>query len=367
LVENFNDDGIFLPTKRTTGVYEIYQMKMRQLLSFFAWDQDGSGVTEGADQGLYTHHNLYDLRPRTYASPPPASDPGAEILQYSLVNNEHGEPAIRPGWRDYHNALIVPRAATSQSETYGIELSRDYRDTIRDLRNNIIVVLDTSPYQTIAAEAGTFNRTSNLHWGPNHGQSGPHSGDVYANPLFTTWNNDWRHPLDLHLLAGSPARGTGTTLPVAWPNNIAQCGSGAPDIGPIPYGVTDPVIGPLSNLEDAGQHLIDRTATTGARTAAGPPCALVLHLHELWWQGQGGVGHGNLTAQANAVSAAGDPLPYYDSVRSTNIVAFRGADRHIRSLYWGPDGAVGQDDLSGFAGTPPAAVAAEFWGSSSPF
>jgi len=79
------------------------------------------------------------------------------------------------------------------------------------------------------------------------------------------------------------------------------------------------------------------------------------HLHELWWQGQGGVGHGDLTAQAQAVRAAGDPWPYYDPVRSTNIVAFRGTDGHIRSLYWGPDGAVGQDDLSGVAGTPPAA------------
>jgi len=222
-------------------------------------------------------------------------------------------------------------------------------------------------------------------------------------------------------------------------------------------------------VDDAGQHLIDRTATTGARGAAGPPCALVLaapgieniayrdgaghmneiwrdprgqgttdltanasapaargnpftyfdpagnqvvlvfrgsddqvrtlywmfgavghdnltgsinaprtagdpagwfsthdgvhhvvyrtgdgHLHELWWQGQGGVGHGDLTAQGRAVAAAGDPFPYYDAARATNIVAFRGADRRIRSLYWGA-GAVGQDDLSGTAGTPPAA------------
>jgi hypothetical protein len=79
------------------------------------------------------------------------------------------------------------------------------------------------------------------------------------------------------------------------------------------------------------------------------------HLHELYWQGQGGVGHGDLTAQADAVPAAGDPWPYYDPVRATNIVAFRATDGHIRSLYWGPDGAVGQDDLSGFAGTPNAA------------
>lgn len=77
------------------------------------------------------------------------------------------------------------------------------------------------------------------------------------------------------------------------------------------------------------------------------------HLHELWWQGAGGVGHGDLTATAGAVAAAGDPWPSYDPVRSTNIVAFRGTDRRIRSLYWS-DGPVGQDDLSGTAGTPPA-------------
>ena len=53
------------------------------------------------------------------------------------------------------------------------------------------------------------------------------------------------------------------------------------------------------------------------------------HLHELWWQGQGGVGHGDLTAQARAVSAAGDPWPYYDPVRATNIVAFRGVDGKV--------------------------------------
>lgn len=85
------------------------------------------------------------------------------------------------------------------------------------------------------------------------------------------------------------------------------------------------------------------------------------HLHELYWQGQGGVGHGDLTAAAGAVPSAGSPWPYYDPTRSTHIVAFRGTDGRIRSLYWGPDGAVGQDDLSGTAGTPPAAVDPVAW------
>ena len=85
------------------------------------------------------------------------------------------------------------------------------------------------------------------------------------------------------------------------------------------------------------------------------------HLHELWWQGQGGVGHGDLTGTITAVPSAGDPWPYYDTTRSTNIVPFRGTDGRIRALYWAPDGAVGQDDLSGTAQTPNAATDPFAW------
>lgn len=112
------------------------------------------------------------------------------------------------------------------------------------------------------------------------------------------------------------------------------------------------------------------TGSIGAPKAAGDPAGWFTpndgfhhvayrsfdgNLHELWWQGQGGVGHGNLTQAAQAVAAAGDPWPYFDPVRSVNIVTFRGTDNHVRSLWWGPGGGVGQDDLSGFAGTPLAA------------
>jgi hypothetical protein len=78
------------------------------------------------------------------------------------------------------------------------------------------------------------------------------------------------------------------------------------------------------------------------------------HLHELWWQGPGAVGDRDITGFAGGVSAKGDPSPYFDTVGGYHIVAFRGVDDRIRSLYW-TGGAVGQDDLSGTAGTPAAA------------
>ena len=101
------------------------------------------------------------------------------------------------------------------------------------------------------------------------------------------------------------------------------------------------------SLNDGVHHAVYRTSNG--------------HLHELWWQGQGGVGHGDLTAQGNFVPAAGDPSPYYDQVRGNNIVAFRGTDKRIRSLYWGPNLALGQDDLSGTAGAPAAAGEPSAW------
>ena len=94
------------------------------------------------------------------------------------------------------------------------------------------------------------------------------------------------------------------------------------------------------SIHDGFHHVVYR-ASTG-------------HLQDLWWQGQGGVGNGDLTTAASGVPATGDPSPWYDPVRAANIVAYRGTDGHIRTHYWGA-GPVGQDDLSGVAGTPNAA------------
>jgi len=105
-----------------------------------------------------------------------------------------------------------------------------------------------------------------------------------------------------------------------------------------PSAASDPA-GWFSN-NDAYNHVVYRTTNN--------------HLQELWWQGAGAVGNGDLTAAAQAEPAAGDPWPYYDSTHGVNVVAFRGTDNHIRTLYWS-SGGVGQDDLSGVAGTPLAA------------
>jgi hypothetical protein len=77
------------------------------------------------------------------------------------------------------------------------------------------------------------------------------------------------------------------------------------------------------------------------------------HLHELWWKGVERVQYGgDLTALASAPPADGQPSAFVGD-NGTNIVIYRSADGRIRSLFW-TTGAVAHEDLSGFAGTPPA-------------
>ena len=117
-------------------------------------------------------------------------------------------------------------------------------------------------------------------------------------------------------------------------------------------------------------HVVDRSAEFGTPPAAGPPTACVIpgishniiyrdtsgKLHELWRDLQGPTGTTNLTAIAppGTPKATGNPFAYVDTSRNTVILLYRAVDGSVRSLYWSL-GAVGADDLSGYAHAPKAA------------
>jgi hypothetical protein len=117
------------------------------------------------------------------------------------------------------------------------------------------------------------------------------------------------------------------------------------------------------------RRLVDRSAQYGTPPATGAPTACVIpglgvhniayrdtsgRLHELWRDAQGRTGTSNLTALANAPTAAGQPFAYVDTMRNTEILLFRSGEGTVRSLYWST-GPVGHDNLSGTAGSPAAA------------
>jgi len=115
-------------------------------------------------------------------------------------------------------------------------------------------------------------------------------------------------------------------------------------------------------------RLVDRSAQYKTPPATGAPTACVItalgvhniayrdtsgRLHELWRDSATRTGTTNLTAVANALTAAGNPYAYVDTNAVLEILLFRGSDGHVRSLYWST-GAVGHDNLGGSAQAPKA-------------
>ncbi|HKP62985.1 MAG TPA: trypsin-like serine protease [Polyangiales bacterium] len=111
---------------------------------------------------------------------------------------------------------------------------------------------------------------------------------------------------------------------------------------------------------------VPRSSASGAPAAQGSPSGIWFpaqsvtnvvyrdgngHLRELWQQG-GNIGTGDLSANAGAVNAAGDPTSYLAD--GYEIALYRGTNNQVYSLYWNT-GAVGRDGLSEAARAPRAA------------
>jgi hypothetical protein len=121
-------------------------------------------------------------------------------------------------------------------------------------------------------------------------------------------------------------------------------------------------------IVDTAQHLINRSGEFGTPAGAGRPTAVVIpglgvhniayrdtsgRLWELWRDSAGRTGTTNLTGNAGAPAAIGDPFAYVHHPTNTEILLYRGAGGVVHSLYWST-GAVGHDNLSGTAGAPVA-------------
>jgi hypothetical protein len=119
---------------------------------------------------------------------------------------------------------------------------------------------------------------------------------------------------------------------------------------------------------DPTVHLINRSGEFGTPTASLRPASLVVpglgvdniiyrdtsgQMHELWRDATGRTGTTNLTANAGAPTAVGEPTVTVHQPTNTQTVLYRSSGGVVRSLYWST-GAVGHDNLSGTAGAPPA-------------
>jgi hypothetical protein len=69
------------------------------------------------------------------------------------------------------------------------------------------------------------------------------------------------------------------------------------------------------------------------------------------WRDPRGQGTTDLTANAQAPAAQGNPFTYFDPAGNQVVLVFRGADGHVRTLYW-MFGAAGHDNLTGSINAP---------------
>ena len=79
------------------------------------------------------------------------------------------------------------------------------------------------------------------------------------------------------------------------------------------------------------------------------------HIHSIYWAGSDPVDHDNLSAVAEAPTAAGNPVGYYTRHNDEHQVIYRADDNHIHELWWRGIERVRQWDVTAFAGAPPAA------------
>jgi hypothetical protein len=261
LVENFNDDGIFL-TSRTTGPREvhIHQNRISRCLTAFAFGW-GRGKPNRPGPGVWIYRNVVELlQPVPYQL---ASTllPG-RLEDYGRVAADHGSPVWEPAFI-YHNTFAVRRA---DPRAYALGWGGHLTGTSRRLFNNLLVQIEGLPTRRLPSTRENFQADGNHLWSVEAGPSfeGELLADYRASALFEAskeryppgWEahgrfveprfvrfsaagagNDYRPAAD------SPVVDAGITLPEAWPDPLRAEDRGAPDVGALPVGALEPVYG----------------------------------------------------------------------------------------------------------------------------
>jgi hypothetical protein len=245
LVDNMNDDGLFLQPRHPTREVRVFQNLFRGAVSYLPFRAGGEAGVSREGAGVYVYRNFFDLRRAVHGGPPTRDNQGREVYRRGLLTNEHSN-SIRPDVYFYHNTIAL--YDSRQHDYYLANLGSDYAGADFRVFNNILVVVRGRPRQRIRSEPGTFESRNNLQWGITNGSSGNGPGDVHADPLLAAFVADWRDHTDIHLRAGSPAIDAGFPIPPEWPDLLREHERGAPDIGAVPFGVSGITFGPGADL-----------------------------------------------------------------------------------------------------------------------
>jgi hypothetical protein len=258
LVDNHNDDGIYLSAEPPNVGFEITQNRIARCLTTFAFY--GKHPTGG---GVYIARNVFDFRPPVHYHHP--AEPGKQGGEdQARMGGDHGGPTWEPMFA-YHNTVLLDKAGgwRTAAETWGGHT----KGTVRRVFNNLFVQSEGRPALPFPSADDDFQADGNLHWSLSEGSRytgdffakyraspllaasrknyppGWAAQDLFADPRFEAFGADWAKPSDLRLRADSPAIDAGVGLPAEWPDPLRAKDKGRPDLGAIPAGADPDRIG----------------------------------------------------------------------------------------------------------------------------
>lgn len=266
LVDNFNDDGIYLTAAEMGGDIYIYQNRISRCLTTFAFHgnyKPGSGV--------WIYRNVIDLRQGIpYQWPTKADDP---LFQPKIPGGpprypsagrlccDHGSPIWEP-INFYHNTVV------SRDPVFRDEYAGGWGGHVNSKRrvfNNIFVQVEGIPGLNFStSDDALLQVDGNLLWGAREGKAvkgdffaafrksarfdatkknyppGWGAHDCFADPQFVHFSpENWTVPFAPQLRPGSRAIKGGLNLPPDWPDPF----KGTQDMGALPLGADLPRVG----------------------------------------------------------------------------------------------------------------------------
>lgn len=274
LVDNFDDDGLYLTLERSAPprdihIYQNYISRTLTALSF-AWSDDQ--VRPALGPGVYIYRNVMDFRRGTYGMPPRSAELDASTTfedhcRAGRPCGDHGSPYWEPMFF-YHNTVIAKEKAFRNF--YGLGMGGHTQNTTRRLFNNIFVQIDGLPGLAFNSADDNLQADGNLHWNPTDGPRtkadeffapmrknkmviasvkqyppGWGAADRMGDPKFVRFSPNWPEALDLRPGPDSAAVDSGLEIPKEWPDPLRDKDAGKPDIGAYPAGVEAWPVGPM--------------------------------------------------------------------------------------------------------------------------
>ncbi|MCH8830676.1 MAG: hypothetical protein IID45_13955, partial [Planctomycetes bacterium] len=256
LVENMNDDGVYLSAWGPPGSeVRVFQNRIAQCLTTFAFGL-GRGSESDPGTGTWIFRNLIDLRAPVPYHTPRQNGPQT-ITSYGRLCGDHGGPVWEPIWF-YHNTVI---ARSGSGRSFGFGMAGHIRRTRRRVFNNLFLQVEGTPLMRFPRAADDFQSDGNLCW--SYGKDartaakpladfrqsktfqdsqrryrpGWEAGGMIADPRLLKFTPIPYAPLDVGLKRNSPAVNAGVILPRNWPDPLRPRDKSRPDIGVVPLGV----------------------------------------------------------------------------------------------------------------------------------